>query len=195
MNQDTIQQLNARIEKLEKRSRLQNGLAIVLGAALLLGSMTSLSTAAQNRAAEAKLIRARAIIIEDEQGRDRIVFGSPVPNPKEGQRSSPSTGLVINDADGYERFGLGLRADGSMGMGFDAPPGTGDPRNRERINIVADSKGGAFLRFLNRRTEAAGFLRLDDDGRLALDFLNFTDKSIQTKRMTFSGERTSEQKR
>ena len=63
------------------------------------------------------------------------------------------------------------------------------------MNIVADSKGGAWLPFLNRKTEAAGFLRLDHDGRLALDFLNFTDNSIQTKRLTFAGERTSEEKK
>ena len=104
MSQDAIQQLNARVEKLEARLRFHHGLAIVLGVALLFGSMTSLSTASQNRASDAKLIRASGIVIEDEQGRDRIVIGSPVPNPREGRRSSPSTGLVINDAEGYERF-------------------------------------------------------------------------------------------
>lgn len=54
-------------------------------------------------------------------------------------------GMVINDADGYERFGLRLRDDGAVGMGFDAPRGAGDS---ERIHIVAESDGGACLRFL-----------------------------------------------
>jgi hypothetical protein len=194
MDDDIMQRLTARIEKLETRLQMFYVLGLALGAVLIFVSVTP-ATRAQDPAPAVKLVRAKTIIIEDEHGRDRIVMGAPVPNPKEGQRRSASTGLVINDANGYERFGLGLRTDGSVGMGFDAPPGTGDPRNRERINIVADSKGGAFLRFLNRRTEAAGFLRLDDDDRLALDFLNFTDKSIETRRLTFAGERTSEQKK
>jgi hypothetical protein len=37
-------------------------------------------------------------------------------------------------------------------MGFNAPPGTGDDRNRERFTIVADEKGGAAIRLKDRRT-------------------------------------------
>jgi hypothetical protein len=55
-----------------------------------------------------------------------------------------------------------------MGMGFDAPRGTGDDRNRERINIVADSRGGASIRFLNRQTSVAGYLLLSSDDNLYL---------------------------
>ncbi len=46
---------------------------------------------------------------------NRMVMGAPVPEP-EGQRVSPMTGLVIRDADGAERFGVGL---------FPRPPSPG----------------------------------------------------------------------
>ena len=133
----------------------------------------------------------QSLIIEDTQGRDRIVLGAPIPNPKEGKRISPSVGMVINDENGYERFGLSLQAGGSMGMGFDAPPKTGDDRNRERINIVADEKGGAYIRFLDRRTSIAGFLRLDANNQLQLEFLDVQPREIVTRRIGFKGEETT----
>lgn len=84
--------------------------------------------------------------------------------------------------DGYERFGLGLFPSGQMGMGFDAPPGKGDDRNRERINIIADPEGGANIRFLNRKTRPAGYLSLDRDDMFYVDFLDFPEgKMIQRR--------------
>jgi hypothetical protein len=50
-------------------------------------------------------------------------------------------GLRINDPNGAERFGASYMEDGRVVLGLDAPPGTGDDRNRERINLVADEKG------------------------------------------------------
>ena len=47
------------------------------------------------------------------------------------------------------------------GKRIDAPPGTGDPRNRERITLAADEKGGAHVRFLNRKTLVPGRIVLD----------------------------------
>jgi hypothetical protein len=132
-----------------------------------------------------EVIRARRFIIEDEGGRHRIVIG-PLPDPREGRRSSPSIGLVINDSAGYERFGLALRATGAMGMGFDAPPGTGDPRNRERINIVADPRGGAYIRFLDRTTALRARLIVDDSNQVALEFLNFAPGQVSTRRLSFA---------
>jgi hypothetical protein len=75
-----------------------------------------------------------------------------------------------------------------MGMGFDAPRGTGDDRNRERINIVADQSGGAYIRFLNRRTSAVGFLSLGEDDRMWLDFVDVQQDKVVRRRLTFAGE-------
>lgn len=80
-------------------------------------------------------------------------------------------------------------------MGFDAPPGTGDERNRERINISADAKGGAYIRFLNRKTIVPGLLQLGDDDRLYLDFLDVQPSKVVRRRIGFSGEWKIEESR
>ena len=186
MEQHTIEVLQQRIDHLERRLRFLYGTPLLILMLTIAGVLMQSGKAQQNPAAT--VLRAHGIIIEDERGRERIANGSPVPDPKEGQRRSPSTGLVINDATGYERFGLGLSDDGLVEMVFDAPPGTGDPRNRERINIVADPKGGAYIRFLNRKTQASGFLRLDDEDQFYLEFVDFREGKVVGRRISFKGE-------
>lgn len=139
-----------------------------------------------NVAQDARAIRARSLIIEDAAGRDRIVFGAPLADPQ--GRVSPTTGMRINDPQGAERFFVGLFDNNRVVMGFDAPPGTGDPRNRERITLVADANGGAYIRFLNRKTSVPGRLILDEDDRLYLEFNDTVDGKFTTRRIGFGGE-------
>ena len=181
--------METRLHRLERELRLWRAgfgiVSLIVLAAVGLPAQTS----------DPKILRVRGLIIEDEQGRERMAIGSPVPDPKDGKRRTPVTGIVINDAAGFERFGLGVREDGSVGMGFDAPPGTGDPRNRERINIVADARGGAYIRFLNRKTFATGFLRLDDKDQFYLEFNDFPDGKVVRRRIGFKGDEVIEEKR
>lgn len=187
----TFEDLQRRVESLEHqihRGR-QRTIALVIGIAALWLS------ASISDAQETRVLRVRTLIVEDENGRDRVVLGAPVPDPKEGRRASPSVGLVINDPNGLERFGVGLQANGRMVMGFDAPPGTGDSRNRERINIVADANGGAYIRFLNRKTFVPGRLILDDKDQFYLEFLDFPEGKTVSRRISFNGEQIVEQAR
>jgi hypothetical protein len=48
------------------------------------------------------------LLILDANGQDRLALGDSVPDPNIGKRIAPSTGLIINDADGFERSGYGL---------------------------------------------------------------------------------------
>lgn len=48
------------------------------------------------------------ILVLDERGVDRLAFGDSVPDPNIGRRIGPSTGLVLNDARGFERTGYGV---------------------------------------------------------------------------------------
>jgi hypothetical protein len=142
------------------------------------------------------VLKTRGVVIVDEQNRQRVILGSPVPDPPgAGKRISPGSGMIILDPEGYERFGVGLMDNGNMGMGFDAPRGKGDDRNPERIHIVADKDGGAMIRFLNRQTGVPGWLRLGDDDRLYLEFLDFQKEKnkVIRKRLSFSGEETVEE--
>jgi hypothetical protein len=175
-----------KLARLEQSLRLHRWIAssiVILATAYVAWGTT--------HAQESKVIRLRSLIIEDEQGRDRIVLGAPTPDPRGGKRISPSVGMVINDEQGYERFGLGLQATGRIVMGFDAPPGTGDDGNRERITIVADEKGGATLRFLDRRTLVAGYLRLDANNQVLLEFLDVQPKEVVTRRIGIKGDETT----
>ena len=115
-------------------------------------------------------LRARSLIIEDSAGRPRIVMGAPIPD--RNAAGNPRAGLIINDAGGVERFGLGLQESGRLVMGLDAPPGKGDDRNRERITLVADENGGSYIRFLDRTTSIPARLYLDDQNRVWLEFIS-----------------------
>lgn len=184
MTNEESRQVMARIDGLERRLRTLG----VLSAVLVIVAISAITLPSVTAQGQPQVLRARGLIIVDEQSRERIVIGSPVPDPKEGKRLNPSTGMVINDINGYERFGLGLTQDNRMGMGFDAPPGKGDDRNRERINIVADDNGGAYLRFLNRKTGVVGRLILDAEDQFYLEFLDFPVGKVLSRRIGFKGE-------
>ncbi len=82
---------------------------------------------------------------------------------------------------GFTALGLLLLA----GAAWQRPGVTGDDRNRERITLVADHGGGAYIRFLDRGTRAKAFLRLEQNDGVYLDFLHWTDTSIRTRRLGF----------
>lgn len=128
-------------------------------------------------------IRARQVIVEDNDGQARIVLGY-----LDAPGNTRRLGMRINDPKGVERFGLSFREDGAMVMGLDAPPGTGDDRNRERITIVADERGGAYIRFLDRRTSVASRMYLDDGNQVWLSFSDFTTTPPQIRRFGLAGE-------
>ena len=173
-----------RVEYLERRASRSRARACVLAAVtttLALGAWVS-----PPRTVE--VVRARTLIIVDEQGRSRVVIGAPVPSAKGTTRVSPSTGMVINDTAGHERFGLGLMENGRMGMGFDAAPGDGDPRNPERLNLGVDANGHGFIRYLDKRTSLAGYLGLRSDNRVWLEFAEVTADSVIRRRLGLDGE-------
>ena len=188
---DSIQQLRDQVNAVERQLRwVRHLMGILIGFAAVAALGTWVACAGGPT-----ILRARGLVIEDARGRDRVVLGAPVPNPTAGERMSPSVGLVINDEHGNERFGLGLDANSRMAMGFDAPAGTGDPGNLERINIVADETGGAYIRFLDRRTAVVGRLVVDTDNRFWLEFLDFPAGEVVRRRIGFHGEETLRENR
>jgi len=48
------------------------------------------------------------LLVLDGNGIDRVALGDSVPDPNVGKRIGPSTGIVINDQEGFERSGYGL---------------------------------------------------------------------------------------
>ena len=137
------------------------------------------------RAQQARdILRARGLIIEDESGRPRVVLGAPIPENRTATRS----GLKILDASGVERLGMNLLSNGSMVLGLDAPAGTGNDANKERITLVADEKGGASLTFKDRRTYVVSRMFLDSDNRAWLQFADYSQEPSRTRRIGLSGD-------
>jgi hypothetical protein len=187
-----IQSFEAKIKKLQKRLAIfytTTLIGFVIVIFLILFRVTSKTENSKN-----DIIHAKGLVIEDDKGRNRIILGSPVPNPIEGQRSSSESGMIINDTAGFERFGLGLQSNGRFVLGLDAPVNKGDNTNRERITLVADENGSAYIRFLNRRTLAVGLLQLDDSDLFSLKFVQMDSNKIKIRQYAFKGEKTFEVK-
>ena len=178
-NQDIVA---ARVKALERQVRALQAVAV---GALMLAALVGLTARPGAQQASIDPLRVRQLVVEDAAGRARLVLGPLDPPP-----STRGVGLRINDVNGIERFGLSLRDNGSVAMGFDAPPGTGDDRNRERINIGADEMGSAYLRFLDRRTNVIARMYLDEQNRAWMQFSDFTQTPPVIRRYGLTGEET-----
>jgi hypothetical protein len=155
---------------------------------LVMCSLVLAGFSAQSASSQAPL-RTRGLIIEDSAGRPRILMGAPIVERNTG--GNPRTGLIINDAAGLERFGLGLQESGRLVMGFDAPPGKGDERNRERLTLVADENGGSHIRFLDRTTSIPARLYLDEQNRVWLEFIGTQANETVRRRIGLGGDETT----
>jgi hypothetical protein len=177
--------IERRLARIERTNRVLVGIIsttfLLMGSALLAGF--SQATPAQES------LRARNLIIEDSAGRPRIVMGAPIPD--RNAAGNPRAGLIINDAAGVERFGLGLQESGRLVVGLDAPLGKGDDRNRERITLVADENGGSYIRFLDRTTSIPARLYLDEQNRVWLEFIGAQANEIVRRRIGLSGDETT----
>ena len=174
-----------RLARVERTNRVLVG---IVSTTFLLMSCALLAGFSQSAPSQEPL-RTRSLIIEDSAGRPRILIGAPVPD--RNAAGNPRTGLIINDAAGVERFGLGLQASGRLVMGLDAPPGKGDDRNRERITLVADENGGSYIRFLDRTTSIPARLYLDYQNRVWLEFIGAQANEIFRRRIGLSGDETT----
>jgi len=182
-------ELSARLAKLERDLRRAYGFAAAAGIVAL--GLATTAFVRQPRVPD--VIRTRQLVIQDQNGRDRVILGAPIKDNFE--RVSPATGMVIRDSLGHERFGVSLDARGQMGLGLDAPRCTSDPCNTERINLVADADGGSNIRLLDRQTGVAARLYLDDDDRAYLAFLKVTSDSVRERRIGLVGDTTSARSR
>jgi hypothetical protein len=155
--------MQERIEKLERQVRWLGSCALILTTIVT----ALLGLAAKLEPDSAKVLRARGVIIEDEQGRERILIGAsapgatknaatmsgllvldpngtarialgnPVPDPIQGKRNAPLIGLAMYDSDGLERTGYGVHNTG----GGDQPTLGLDYRDREGLSFSVQDGG------------------------------------------------------
>jgi hypothetical protein len=174
--------LSERVVLLETRVRHLIRFVVVLGF-----FAATVATAAWYRPVQSDMVRTRGLIVVDEHGVERVVIGAPIPEPA-GRRIAPSTGLVINDSAGAERFGVGLLGNGSVVMGFDAPPRPNDRANRERITIAVNSAGRGEIRFLDSKGMVRTHMSLFDDDNVQLFFTDYQPTATVVHRVNARGD-------
>ena len=174
-----LEPTRGRVERLERQIRVLQSVT-TMAVVLLVGVALMPDSQAQQPAG---MMRVRQLVVEDADGRSRMVLGY-----LDAPGNTRRFGIRLNDPNGAERFGVAYMENGAIVMGFDAPPGTGDDRNRERINLVADEKGGAHIRFLDRRTSVVSRMYLDEQNRSWLSFSDFTQKPASIRRYGLTGE-------
>ena len=172
-------QMSARVALLERQLRTLKGVAVA--AVVIAIALTVMPRPQAQQVTD--VLRVRRLIVEDGNRQPRIVLGY-----LDGEESARRIGLRINDPAGVERLGAAVMDSGAMVLGLDAPPGTGNDANRERINLVADEKGGAHIRFLDRRTNVVSRMYLDDQNRVWMQFSDFTQKPAVIRRYGLTGE-------
>lgn len=178
----------ARLERLEQSVRRTRIFAAVTVIGLLAIWLTAL---APRQASDVKdVIRTKVLVIEDSEGRERIVLGAPMPDAR------GYTGMKILNPDGAEQFAVSLKPNGSVGMGFDTQPGVGDPRNRERLNLGVTSTGQGWIRYLDNQTRVRMWAMLDSNDRPVIQFLDWPgDERIVVRQLGFSGDEVFEWER
>lgn len=155
-----------RVEEAERTARKARLLAALALGALAATWIVGFVSSPQQTANE---VRTRVLVIEDAEGRDRMVLGAPMPDSRQ------VTGLKILNPDGAEQFGLALQENGEMAMGFDVQPGVGNPANRERLNLGVNPTGQGWIRFLDNQTRARMWVSLDAEDQPRVQFLDWTE--------------------
>jgi hypothetical protein len=144
----------ARIECLERRLRILR----FTGALGLLGCFLVGYFAFQPRSASAdgsgQVLRVRGLIVEDAQGRPRILIGAPVPKVTGRKREDDDTGIILVGENGADRVAIGspTPAPQSRGkVGQRNSPGAGlvvddlDGNERGGIGVLDNGRGVVCL--------------------------------------------------
>lgn len=111
------------------------------------------------------VVRTRGVVVVDDQGRERIVLGSPMGDVSDDSKLSGAVGLAVKDTAGHLRIVAGSRNPAVLPSGkvIDrVEPGSGltvyDPRNgmeRGGIGVLADGRANVCLDYRTAAKEAA----------------------------------------
>jgi hypothetical protein len=144
------QSIEERLARLERRLRLFQVICAVSVATLAAYMLrpSQVSHAAQSESSGG-VVRARGLIIEDIQGRPRILLGAPIPKVTGRKRQEEATGLILVGENGADRLALAasppapqFQGKPSTRMGSAAGLIVNDPEGNERGGMgVIDSDG------------------------------------------------------
>ena len=175
--------LTTRIVQLEQRIQ-RTRIATVLLATMVVAPWV-IGATSRAPAQVQDVVRTRMLVLEDSSGHARIRLGAPLPDGRE------EVGMQIMSPGGAEQFGLGLRQDGAVSMGFDTKPGVGNPANRERLNMGVTATGQGWIRYLDNGTRARLRIALDTADVPSVQLMSWpNDHEILVRQLGFSGDTT-----
>lgn len=110
MQPPSIEALERTLARVERRLRWTQ---LACGTSLLVVALT-LGLASFARPT-ADVLRVRGLVVEDAQGKARILIGAPIPRVDERKREDAAEGFVLIDASGSDRLQLGHVGGPQMG--------------------------------------------------------------------------------
>jgi hypothetical protein len=161
----TESELELRVVKLEKRLRFVQGVLAAVTAAIVIGVMFFSVHSHSSRAESNGILRSKGLIVEDANGRERILIGAPVPVVSGRKRQDSTVGLLVLGESGADRIAIGAP--------FPDPQSQGKTFDRigRGAGLVFDDANG---------DERGGFGVMDNDGRatFGLDYPHGTGEAI-----------------
>lgn len=158
MTQDA---LALRLARLERQNRL---LAAACAVCLLLAvpAAVQLTTGLAHAGSTEPLaeLRVRQLVVVDEKGTERVRIGAPLPDISHGKpfkRDGVMAGVLLYDAEGYERGGY------VTSNGYANAMLTLDDQHRQHLLFLTEPTGDTTLRLFDRAGNKAE-MALDADG-------------------------------
>jgi hypothetical protein len=131
-------------------------------------------------------VRARRIVVVDDEGRIRVEIAQ---DPKNTDRRARSAGLTVFDNTGHERGGFGTFDDGSVVFAMDAPHGVGASMP-DRLGLMVYPDGAAHFMLIDNQTRAVAKLVSDGKGGGGIQVFKWDmdAKQIHIRTITYDGE-------
>lgn len=164
VEKDDIKEIKKMILKLEqKNQRLNLGfyVLLILFTATVIAFAVIDKTNAQTNLTGDSVLRVRGLVVTDENGKERIRIGAPLPDPmllgKRYKRNGPISGILLMDGEGNERSGY-FTSDS---------PGT--------VALTLDTVQGQTAMFLANDETGANLQMFDRDNNHSIEFYAVKD--------------------
>ena len=112
------------------------------------------------------ILHVRGLVVEDQNGRERVRLGAPLPDPVihgvRQKRSGVISGLLISDANGDERGGY-VTADKSGEAFFSL-----DSEDEQQVLFLANPKGGVNFDLFDQKGNSAQILVFPEGPKLIM---------------------------
>ena len=125
-----------RISRIERRLRLFEVTTTILALGLILAVRLAVRTDRVSADTSSKILHVRGLVVEDANGRARVLLGAPVPETPDRTRTDAVTGMVLVGENGADRVAIGepgpapqvagrvvARVSPEAGITFDDPEG------------------------------------------------------------------------